>query len=357
MKILGLGLDQTILDKDSALAQRAKEYGDLVEKYVVIVPAKSNQEIKLSDKVTVHGIKAGNKIFTLFAIYKLAKKVLKQKKFDVITAQDQYFLALLAYRLAKQFRNGLEVQVHGFEKFSGIRKKIAEFVLPKANVVRVVSQRLKRQLIKDFKVKENNIVVVPIYVDVHNDLPRMERQDGKFIFMTASRLVPVKNIIMQIEAVHKLTKEHDNVELWIFGQGPSKCKIKEQIKSLRLESRVKLKGWVDNLDKYYQQLDAFVLSSDAEGWGMVIVRAASFGLPIIMTDVGCAGEVINDQRSGLVVPVGDTEALHQAMKKIITDDNLRDKLSGGGRQAVQQLPNKEQTRQLYKQSWQQAAKK
>ena len=52
--------------------------------------------------------------------YKLAKKVLKQKKFDVITAQDQYFLALLAYRLAKQFRNGLEVQVHGFEKFSGI---------------------------------------------------------------------------------------------------------------------------------------------------------------------------------------------------------------------------------------------
>ena len=62
MKILGLGLDQTILDKNSALAQRAREYSDLVEKYVVIVPAQSNQKVVLSDKVMVYGVKASNKI-------------------------------------------------------------------------------------------------------------------------------------------------------------------------------------------------------------------------------------------------------------------------------------------------------
>ena len=130
MKILGLGLDQTILDKNSALAQRAREYSDLVEKYVVIVPAQSNQKVVLSDKVMVYGVKASNKIFTLLAICKLGRKILKGDKFDVITAQDQYFLAWVAYRLARQFKNGLEIQVHGFEKFYGLRKIIAKFVLP-----------------------------------------------------------------------------------------------------------------------------------------------------------------------------------------------------------------------------------
>ena len=356
MKILGLGLDQTILDKDSALAKRAREYGDLVEKYIVIVPADSSQEVKLSDKVTAYGVKTSNKFFALFKICKLGKNILKKERFNVVTAQDQYFLALVAYRLAKQFNNGLEVQVHGFEKFSGIRKKIAEFVLPKANVVRVVSQRLKKQLVKDFLVKEEKITVVPIFVDIKNDLPRIDRNDGKFIFMTASRLVPVKNISLQVEAMSKLVKEKDNIELWIFGKGPMKCAIKKQIKSLNLENSVKLKGWSDDLDKSFQKADAFVLSSDAEGWGMVIVRAASFGLPIIMTDVGCAGEVIKDQQSGLVVPVGDSQALYQAMKDLATDSNLRDSVSAGAKIAIQGLPDKAATLQLYKESWQKAIK-
>ncbi|MBT6691311.1 glycosyltransferase family 4 protein [Candidatus Parcubacteria bacterium] len=353
MKILGLGLDQTILDKNSALAQRAREYSDLVEKYVVIVPAQSNQKVVLSDKVMVYGVKASNKIFTLLAICKLGRKILKGDKFDVITAQDQYFLAWVAYRLARQFKNGLEIQVHGFEKFYGLRKIIAKFVLPRANVVRVVSQRLKKQLIKDFSVKENNIVVVPIYVDTSHNLSKIDRQDDKFIFMTASRLVPVKNIGMQIDAMNKLSKEHDNVELQIFGQGPVEGELRAKVKLLKLEDKVIFKGWVDNLEKYYQQADVFVLSSNAEGWGMVIVKAASIGLPIIMTDVGCAGEVIKDQESGLVVPVGDTEVLYQAMKNIITDNDLRNKITEGGRQAVQQLLNKDQTLDLYKQSWKQ----
>ncbi|PLX25325.1 hypothetical protein C0580_02760 [Candidatus Parcubacteria bacterium] len=62
MKILSLGLDKTILDKDSKLAHRAKAYGELVDKYVVLVPYQENKKVELSEKVLAYGVKSTNKI-------------------------------------------------------------------------------------------------------------------------------------------------------------------------------------------------------------------------------------------------------------------------------------------------------
>ena len=84
---------------------------------------------------------------------------------------------------------------------------------------------------------------------------------------------------------------------------------------------------------------------------MVVVEAAYYRLPIIMTDVGCAGEVIKDGNSGIIIPVGDEDALVRAMERILSDQELRKSLGDSAHEAVQNLPSKEQTMELYKKSW------
>lgn len=351
MKILSLGLDNSVLNKKSALAGRIIEYGELVDQYVVIVPGGAEEKIQLSEKAIAYGSGGKNKLRQFFKIYKLAKNLLKDNKYDVITVQDQYYLALIGSFLAKKFKIGLEIQVHGFEKYYGLRKIVANYVLPRTNAVRCVSQRLKKQLIDKFKINENKITVVPIFVETKIAGRKKEEKNDKFIFLTISRLVPVKNIGLQIEVIQEITKKYSKVELLIIGDGPQKNNYELQIKNYQLEKNVKLLGWRDDLDRYYKQAGAFLLTSGAEGWGMVVIEAAGYGLPIIMTNVGCAGEVIKNNESGLIIPVDDKEKLILAMLRIIEDEELRKKLGDNARKAVLNLPTKEQTLNLYKESW------
>ena len=104
MRILNLSLDKSILDKNSKTAKRVVEYGNIADKYAIVVPDKDYKEMRLSEKVFAYGSGGGNKIFKLFNVCRVAKKLLKQGKFDVITVQDQYYLALIGLFLAKSLR-------------------------------------------------------------------------------------------------------------------------------------------------------------------------------------------------------------------------------------------------------------
>lgn len=351
MRVLSLSLDNLVFDS-SAVAERMVAYGELVEKYIVVVPGKKVREINLSNKASAYCSGGSNKFFQLFRTCKLSRKLFREFDFDVITVQDQYFLGLMGLRLSKKFKVGLEIQIHGFEKFFGIRKVIARFVIPRANSIRVVSERLKQRLINEFGVKEEKITVVPIFSDIKFQTSNFRHQEkDKFVFLTVGRLVAIKNISLQIEVFKSLLEKFKNIELRIIGSGPDE----DNLKKLAGENRqIKFFPWQDNLEQQYKEADAFLLTSNYEGWGMVIIEAASFALPIVMTDVGCAREVIKNNESGLVIPVGDQEKLKQAMTRLIEDENLREKLGQGARAAISRLPNKQETFTIYKKSWKKA---
>ncbi|PIV50747.1 hypothetical protein CO115_02550 [Candidatus Falkowbacteria bacterium CG_4_9_14_3_um_filter_36_9] len=374
MKILNLGIDNSVLDKNSKLAKRAVAYGGLVEKYIIIVPFAEGKIVDLSEKVKVFGVKTKNKVFGFIKIYNLAKRLMKKEKINLISVQDQYYLGFMSLRLAKKFKIGLEIQVHGFEKYGGLRKVIAKYILPRANAVRCVSLRLKKELISEFRVKENNITVAQIFVDIAKMSLRgafatkQSRQDaltgialpstynGKVVFLTIGRLVPVKNIVIQIKAMVEVIKKFPEVELWIIGEGPEKNNLEYIINNLELSEKVKLLGWQGDLRKFYSQADVFMLTSNYEGWGLAVIEAAAYGLPIIMTDVGCAGEVIRNRENGIIISVGDVKKLGEAMVKIMENKDLRKKLGDSACEAVKKLPNKNETLALYKKSWEKALK-
>lgn len=356
MKILTLSLDNSIFNVNSNLAKRIIEYSSLLEKNTVVVPNFEDRKLNLNQKVNVIGVGGSHKITVLLKIFNLAKSLLKEEKYDIISVQDPYYLAFVALILAKKLHKGLEIQVHGWEKFYGLRKLAAFYVLPRADALRTVSQRLKRQLIARFKVKENKITVVPIYapqINLIDDSAIQPRNidNNKTVLLTVGRLVPVKNIKLQLKAMSEIITNYQNIELWIIGEGVQKTTLQKIVKKLGLDNSVKFFGWQENLANFYKQADIFLLTSNFEGWGMAVIEAASYNLPIIMTDVGCAGEVIKNRQSGLVIPVGGLKKLKEALIKLLDNKLLRKELGEQARQAIKNLPNKGETLSLYKKSW------
>jgi glycosyltransferase involved in cell wall biosynthesis len=334
MKILSLGSDRSIINESSETAKRISDYRSLVDEYIVLVP------------------RFKRKVYNFFSLYKNSVKIIQIKKINIITTQDPYYIGLLGYLLANKFKIGLEIQVHGWER-GRFRKMIASLVFSRADSIRVVSQRLKAELINIYKINEQKITVVPIYTDVV--IKKVQHQDhGGFIFLTASRLVPVKNISIQIEAMAEIVKKYPKTELWVVGDGPERKRLELLTTNYSLLSNVKFLGWQSDLKEYYSKADAFLLTSNQEGWGLVVVEAASYGLSIIMTNVGCAGEFIKDRESGLVIPIGDEAKLIEAMQNLINNKQLLEELGNNVKKSLSGLLTKEETLKLYKESWQKA---
>ncbi|MFA6227912.1 MAG: glycosyltransferase family 4 protein [Patescibacteria group bacterium] len=361
MRILVFGSDPAILNSSSSVAQRAIDASIGIDKYSVIVPNYSDVIKQHQENLWIYGVNAKNKIVASYKIYRLANQLLKKEKFDLITTPDAYYLALAGWLLTRKNKIKLEVQIHGFEKFFGLRKLIAKFVLPRADAVRVVSERLRRMMVREFGVVNDKITVVPVFSPpyINNDnsnQPAAERQAGKFVFLTVSRLVSIKNIPLQIEAMAEMVKDFPQAELWLTGDGPEKDHLTEQINQLNLTHKVKLLGHKnrEELDVLYRQADVFLLTSLAEGWPIVIMEAARYGLPIIMTDVGSAGELIINQKSGLVIPINDKQKLISQMKLLIVNQELRELIGRGALKAVNSMPNKEEIIRLYQLGWQRA---
>ncbi len=357
MKILVVGSDNSILDEQSALAKRACEYAVVVERYTVIVPSDKKQTVLLSSNCKAYAVTGKSKFAQFFSLYKKMCKAVRQDQYDVISAQDCFYFGILAVFVAARFSKASEVQVHGTAQFVGWKKRLAKFVLKKADVVRTVSKRTKVFLQNKYKLDSNKIVVVPIFSDPEK-ITKIKKFQHKedFKFLTVGRLVSVKNIELQIQAMKVVHKYYPHAQLVIVGNGPQKNILQQMINENNLERVIKLVGkkTQEQLSRIYKNADCFVLSSNSEGWGLVIVEATQHRLPVIMTDVGCAGELIEDGVSGRVVEVGDLDKLMRAMLEMIELPSNAKRYSDAGVFALEKLPSKEETLQLYLQSWEKA---
>lgn len=374
MKVLSLSLDTQLFTPHSVVSSRNSAYGNMLEAYTIIVPSSQGGSYSLSSNTWVYSTGYKNKVLQLFSMYRIAQRLLKNETFDVITSQDTYFLGFIGWLLARTNHCGLEVQVLGIEKLTPFRKLLSKFVLSRASSIRVLSLGLQKRLITEFCIPTKRMNLVPIYVDVsslglgtHVSREQQSQIDtvnnafkGKyansFNIVSVNRLVPIKNISMQLEAIEILAKEFPHILLHIVGDGPLHDSLASEIKKRNIEKNVLLQGFKKGIDLscFFTQSDCFVLTSDFEGYGMVAIEAATAGLPIVMTDVGCAGEVIIHEKSGIIVPPKDTQAFVTALRRIIVDATLRENVGIGAKNAIATLPSFEEVLQKYKASWQYA---
>lgn len=358
MKILNISLDASILKEGLRARKRHIDYSRLFEELHILI-LYPGREQNIGNNIWIYSV-SGNKIVRFFRAYQKAKTIMKARKIDFITCQDPFFTGAIGWFLKRKFKTSLHLQVHtdflspyfGQESLMNkIRVLLAKFLLRRADKIRVVSQRIKKSLLK-LGIIENKIIVAPIYSEFAKEgKSNNESKKNKFVFLTVGRLVAVKNIGLQIQAMEEISKKYLEAELWIIGDGPEKRKLIDKVKKARLENKIKFFGWKNDLEEFYQQADAFVLISNYEGWGMVVIEAARYGLPIIITDVGCANEVIINNESGILISVGNKNELIRAMNRLIEDRNYAKEIGEKAKNAVEKLPNKQKSMELYQQSF------
>jgi glycosyltransferase involved in cell wall biosynthesis len=153
------------------------------------------------------------------------------------------------------------------------------------------------------------------------------------VLVTASRLV-YKNAVDTIIAALALLPQ--NYKLLILGTGADEQALRNQVQSLKLESRVIFKGFIshDLLPEYLQASEIFIRPSRTEGLGNSFLEAMAVGIPVIATPVGGIPDFLTDGQTGLFCEVDNPQSIAQKVEKLTKDKESRDYIVTNARTMV-----------------------
>jgi len=325
-----LSTDASILEIDSSVYRRMREYAGLVQELHIIVLCGKKSGVELHDgNLHVYPTNSEKKVGRLFSAYNKAAEIIETRDFheadSLITCQDPFELGYVGMRLKKRFGLKLQLQVHtdfANNYFSSeslknrFRAQLAWLNISRADGVRVVSDRILKSILEKPRnsIYANRISVLPIFVDIEH-IKNAESIDLKKIFpgftfyiVMASRLTTEKQVVWAARIVKKIRETHPEVALVIVGDGP----LRSELEAFDF---VKVAGWVKDPSGYLKGADLFLNTSLYEGYGRTLVEAVAAGAPIVTTNVGVAQEVVGE--SGIVVPVADEPALQSAILSVV----------------------------------------
>lgn len=146
------------------------------------------------------------------------------------------------------------------------------------------------------------------------------------------RLEPQKNLKLLLVAFEKINKEFADYKLDIYGEGEQYTELVEFTKKLGIADRVVFKGFVQNIHAKIINASLFVSSSNYEGISNSMLEALAMGVPTISTDcpIGGARMVIKNAYNGILVPVNNADSLAKAMKEVLSNNSLSERLSFNG---------------------------
>lgn len=166
--------------------------------------------------------------------------------------------------------------------------------------------------------KEVKTTVIPNAINPAFIRPQYQGKKRKLI-AGAGRLNSQKKFSLLIKAFAIVSKEFHDYNLAIYGEGEERQELERMIQELGLTDRVSLPGNIQNIAETMEKNSLFVLSSDFEGMPNALMEAMALGLPCISTDCPCGGPrfLIKNGENGLLVPVGDVDAMAQAMRWVL----------------------------------------
>ena len=159
--------------------------------------------------------------------------------------------------------------------------------------------------------------------------PRFQGRRSKRI-VAVGRLEKQKNHRLLLEAFALFLDTHPEYELHLYGKGSLEEELKSYSEELQIDTQVIWQGFKKNVSEEIRDASMYVLSSDFEGISNALMEAMGLGLPVISTDcpIGGSRMCIQDRENGILVPVGDSKALYQAMCEIADHTAWAEKLAG-----------------------------
>ena len=178
---------------------------------------------------------------------------------------------------------------------------------------------------------------------------------GKFVVGTAGRLVPLKGLDYFLLAAREVLADFASVRFVIVGSGPEREKLEGMARELGLEKNVVFTGHCADMPAAYASMHIFVLASIVEAMPMVILEALASKKAVVATSVGAIPRLIIPEKTGLLVPPQNVQALTEAILRLLNDSSLRTQLGAEGAAMVKRNHSHETMAQNYLQLYRQVA--
>ncbi len=358
MRVLMLSLDKTLLGEQIAgkfgiqgdTIARHRKYGELIEHLNIIVSSpKGFFHTKLSDNVDVYPTNCDIRVGRLLCMVRYAKNIISHEGIDLVVSQD--ITAPSAYLIKKIFNIPYIVTFHSDGIDSPEMKKnishrillpVIKYSLLRSDGLRVVSQEVKRKF-KNLGY-DGPIEVIPtatdhaIFAKERVDKISMLRKkySGKRVILTSGRLTKVKNFPLLFDVLKTVKKKYDNVILLIIGTGELEDELKAEVKKKRLTKNVEFLGSMayEETVAYYRVCDLFVLTSDSESLGKVLIHAGASGKPVVSTKTIGAKSIVRDGKTGYLADIGDAKQIADRVMELLSDEKLRTRFGESARKIV-----------------------
>ncbi len=341
-----LSTDRKIFEEGSAVRERMVEYGALFDELHVIVA--SNRSLKLKSEhiapnIWLYPTNSFIKYFQPINAFFCGKTIIKKKHFEnthtVITSQDPFEMGLAGTLLAKKFKLKLQIQVHTdflnpvfFESsiLNRIRLHISAYVLPKADGIRVVSEKIKKMITSRMHIGEYKIRVLPIFLDakaIINLKPtidiRQKYPQFKFIILMPTRFTEEKNLFFALDVFKMVLNKYPFTGLVLVGEGVMERDLRIKVKTLDMDNSVVFEPWTKDVVSYLKTANLMLVTSKFEGYGMSIIEAGLSGCPVVSSKVGVAEELLTGINAE-VCPVGDFECFVNSIISLIENNERRE---------------------------------
>ena len=262
------------------------------------------------------------------------RKYIRQNKPDVVFA---FRIAIYCVTIPSLI--GVRIPIIASERndprFNSIAWKLIQaLILPLANHLVVQTQRIKDYFPK-FIQKKTDIIFNPVTEKVFS-LPIVPKEKR---IISVGRLHSQKNQKMMIEAFARISQQFPEWKLDIYGEGPLRGALEKMIQDprLKIQDKVSLPGRSENIIEELNKSEIFAFSSDYEGMSNAVVEAFCVGLPIITTKVSGTEDIIIDGENGFLLERNDVTGMEKAMRKLISDDNLRKKIGENNKSEAYQF--------------------
>jgi glycogen(starch) synthase len=206
---------------------------------------------------------------------------------------------------------------------------VARRVLASADAVLPVSEALDREVARwGVAAARRKILPMPADGDLFHPAPAPDADEGPPRFVVVARLTRQKRIADVVEALHRRRDAGPPIALDVVGDGPERPRLEASVRRRGLTGRVTFHGLlpIERLPALYQRSRAVVLPSEEEGYGLAVIEGALCGIPAVVARSGALVELVEHERTGLLVPVGDPGALAGALGRLAADPALAARL-------------------------------
>ncbi|WP_255250146.1 glycosyltransferase family 4 protein [Rhizorhabdus dicambivorans] len=232
------------------------------------------------------------------------------------------------------------IYTHGEEVVQTAYNRLARLrgpALRASDLILTVSGFTRDRMISDFGVAPERIRLVPNGVDLDRFTPG-DQSPGEPFILGVGRLIERKGFDRLIEAFAAIAADFPDVRLRIAGTGAQEDSLRAIAVRLGVADRVDLLGGVSDADllDLYRRCTFFAMPNrtladgDTEGFGLIFLEANACGKAVVGGRAGGAVDAIIDGETGLLVDGADGSSVAQALRRLLSDDALRDRLARGG---------------------------